>query len=104
MQTSGGSSPGRNGAEQQGHLDRHQATAVKTSRTDAIRIATWNVRTLFVAGQLENLNQEMDTLNLDILGVCETRWTGNGRFVSDNKEFFFSVGDAHARGVGLIME
>ena len=85
-------------------MDRHQATAVKTSRTDAIRIATWNVRTLFMAGQLENLKQEMVTLNLDILGVCETRWTGNGRFVSDNKEILYSRGDAYARGVGIIMK
>ena len=100
----GGGSPGRNDADQQGPWDRQQATAVKSSKMNAIRIATWNVRTLFLAGQLENLKQEMQTLDVDILGVCETRWTGNGRFNSDDIVMLYSGGETHSNGVGIIMK
>ena len=85
-------------------MDCHQATAVKTSKNDAIRISTWYVRTLFMAGQLENLKQEMETLDIDILGVCEMRWTGNGRLISDDKGVLNYGGDTHAKGVGIIVK
>ena len=104
VQPSSGSSPGQNGTDQQGPLDRQQATAVKSSKTNAIRIATWNVRTLFLAGQLENLKQEMQTLDIDILGICETRWTGNGRFNSDDIVMLYSGGETHSNGVGIMMK
>ena len=57
-----------------------------------------------MAGQLENLKQEMETLDIDILTVCEMRWTGNGRFISDDKEVLYSGGDTHAKGVGIIVK
>ena len=42
-------------------------------------VGTWNVRTLYKDGHLEMATKEMDRLNLDILGLCETRWVGKGR-------------------------
>ena len=57
-----------------------------------------------MAGQLENLKQEMETLDIDILGVCETRWTGNRRFNSDNVVMLYSGGETHTNGVGVIMK
>ena len=44
----------------------------------AIRIATWNIckPTMFQAGKLYNEIQEMDNMNLDILGLCETSMDG----------------------------
>ena len=57
-----------------------------------------------MAGQLENLKQEMETLDIDILGFCETRWTGNGRFTSDNVVMLYSGGETHSHGVGIIMK
>ena len=58
---------------QQGPLDRHPSTAVKQSKMSPIKLATWNVRTLYQAGKLENLKQELQALDIEILGVCETR-------------------------------
>ena len=104
VQPSSGSSPGQNGTDQQGPLDRQQATAVKSSKTNAIRIAIWNVRTLFLAGQLENLKQEMQTLDIDILGICETRWTRNRRFNSDDIVMLYSGGETHSNGMGIMMK
>jgi len=57
-----------------------------------------------MAGQLENLKQEMQKLDIDILGVCETRWTGNGRFNSDDNVMLYSGGETHSNGVGIIMK
>lgn len=38
-----------------------------------VRIATWNVRSLFKAGKLANAEQEMRRLKIDILGMSEVR-------------------------------
>ena len=44
-----------------------------------VRIATWNVRTMFETGKAAQVTKEMQRYNLDILGVSECRWTGAGR-------------------------
>ena len=43
------------------------------TRGQTLRVATWNVRTMFQAGKLDNVIQEMDNMNFYILGLCETR-------------------------------
>ena len=75
-----GGSLGRNPYAQQVNSDPPQATTVDK----IIKIGTWNARTLFVAGQLENVKQEMKRLDIDVLGICETRWLGNELFCSDD--------------------
>jgi len=35
-------------------------------------------------GRFEELKQQMELNQLDILGVCETRWGDNGNFWSDD--------------------
>ena len=35
-------------------------------------------------GKLEVVKQEMATVNTDILGISELKWTGMGEFNSDN--------------------
>ena len=46
----------------------------------------------------------MQTLDIDILGICETRWTGNGRFNSDDIVMLYSGGETHSNGVGIMMK
>ena len=107
-----GVSPGRKAYAHQVASDHHQATAAKTKpkRTQKsstflnLQIGTWNVRTLFTSGQLGNLKLEMDRLSTDILGICETRWTGNGQFFSDSYAIFYSGGEEHARGVAIAVK
>ena len=75
------------------------------NKSETIRIATWNVRTLYQTGKLANVALEADRLNMDILGVSETRWTGNGRLnVDDKYEFIYSGKDKHERGVGIMVK
>ena len=40
-------------------------------------IGTWNVRSIN-QGKLEMVKQEMERVNIDILGISELKWTGMG--------------------------
>lgn len=68
-------SPGRCPHVEQVRPDRQPATARYTinTRKTQIRTGTWNVRTLFQAGRLDNVKQEMGRLRINILGISETR-------------------------------
>lgn len=45
---------------------------------DEITVGTWNGRTLWAAGHLELLKEEMKRYRHDILGLSEVIWTGAG--------------------------
>ena len=40
-------------------------------------------------GKLEVVKQEMPTVNVDILGISELRWTGMGEFNSDDYYIYY---------------
>ena len=44
-------------------------------------MGTWNVRSMN-QGQLELVKQEMARVNIDILGICDIKWTGLNEFNS----------------------
>ena len=46
-------------------------------------IGTWKFRPMN-QGKLEVVKQEMTKVNVDILGISELKWTGNGEFNSDD--------------------
>ena len=94
-------SPGRVLNVRQVGPDRNLAT-VRNRNT--IRVGTWNVRTLYQSGKLENVKQEMMRLNINILGINETRWTANGDFMIDGYKMIYAGGEKHERGVGLLLD
>ena len=94
-------SPGRVSHGRQVSPDRQPAT-VRNRNT--IRVGTWNVRTLYQSGKLENVKQEMMRLNVNILGLNETRWLNNGEFVIDEYRLIYAGGEKHERGVGLLLD
>ena len=67
-----------------------------------LKIGSWNVRTLYMQGKLDNLIKESKDMNLDILGVSETRWTGEGTIKYDSHTFIYSGGNDHQHGVGIL--
>ena len=69
-----------------------------------LRIGTWNVRTMFQAGKLDNAILEMSRMNLDILGISELRWKEAGTVDRDEFVIVFSGGERHSNGVGIIMK
>ena len=46
-------------------------------------IGTWNVRSMN-QGKEEVVKQEMARVNINILGICELKWTGMGEFNTDD--------------------
>ncbi|XP_033113627.1 craniofacial development protein 2-like [Anneissia japonica] len=99
---------GRNSHVQQVASGRHSASARKlnklNTRKNALRIATWNVRTLYQKGKIDNVNQEMDRMNLNILGLAEVRWKGAGSIRIGKKTLIYSGGDKHERGTGILFD
>ena len=51
-------------------------------------IGTWNVRSMN-QGKLEMVKWEMATVNINILGISELRWTGKGKFNSDDHYIYY---------------
>ena len=55
-------------------------------------------------GKLEVVKQEMATMNIDILGVSELRWTGMGEFNSDDHYIYYCGQESLRRkGVTIIV-
>ena len=46
-------------------------------------IGTWNVRSMN-QDKLKVVKEVMARVNIDILGICELKWTGMGEFTSDD--------------------
>ena len=91
---------GRDSHVQQVTPGRHPATA----RTQQLKLACWNVRTLYQKGKLDNVVQEMDRMKINILGIAETRWQGTNSIKHKGKFMIYSGGDKHERGVGIIFD
>ena len=49
---------------------------------------TWNVRSM-IQGKLEVVKQEMASVNVDILGISELKWTEIGEFNSDDNYIYY---------------
>ena len=51
-------------------------------------IGTWNVRSKN-QGKLEVVKQEMERVNVDILGISKLKWTGMGDFNADDHYIYY---------------
>ena len=51
-------------------------------------IGIWNVRSMDQC-KLQVVKQEMATVNIDILGTSELKWTGMGKFNSDDDYIYY---------------
>ena len=67
-----------------------------------LTIGTWNVRTLYAAGKLDLLMEEMKNYEWDILGLREVRWTKSGEI--NGAEMVWAGNEAqHENGVGFLL-
>ena len=56
-------------------------------------------------GKLEVVKQEMASVSIDILGISELKWTGIGKFNSDDHWIYYSGQESLKRnGVALIVK
>ena len=66
-------------------------------------IGTWNVR-FMNQGKLEEVKQEMASMNIDILRISELKWTGMGEFNSDDHYVSYCGQESLRRnGVAIIV-
>ena len=66
-------------------------------------IGTWNVRSVN-QGKLEVIKQEEARVSVDILGISELKWTGMGKFNSDEHYIYYCGQESLRRnGVALIV-
>lgn len=74
---------------------------------EVTKIGTWNVRTLYQAGNLEQLLKEVKRYNIEILGLSEVRWTGQGELKVGKYKIVYSGTDEnegeHQRGVAFVL-
>ena len=64
-------------------------------------MGTWNVRSMN-QGKLEVVKQEMARGNIDILGICELKWTAMGEFKSDDHCIYY-CGQESLRRNGVVI-
>lgn len=70
-----------------------------------VRIATWNIRSLYMSGKLANVELERCRLKIDILGLSEVRWPGSGQQITKTGTIYYSGRDdsKHEYGVAIIV-
>ena len=61
---------------------------VKSDAKEQYCIGMWNVRSID-QGKLEVVKQKMARVNTDILGISELKWTGMGKFNSDDHFIYY---------------
>ena len=66
-------------------------------------VGTWNVRSMN-QGKLDVVKQEMEIVNINIIGISELKWTGMGKFNSDDHCIYYCRQEPFRRkGVALIV-
>ena len=82
----------------------HCRTTSRIYRGEELRVGTWNVRTMNEKGKLENVKREMERLKLNVMGLCEVRWKGEGDFMSNGVRVIYSGGERHENGVAVMLD
>jgi hypothetical protein len=73
-----------------GHGSFWRRTGKTRIRMREIELYSWDVRTLYRAGALKTLTDEIDRYDVDILAIQEMIWTGGG-IIEKKKNILSSI-------------
>jgi len=59
-----------------------QRHAKQLQLRNKLRLGTWNIRSMLQLGKVQLLDEEMMRLGVDICGLSEVRWDGQGHFTT----------------------
>ena len=65
-------------------------------------IGTWNIRSMN-QDKLEGVKQEMISVNIDVVGISELKWSGTGEFNSDDHYIYYCGQESLRRNGVAIM-
>ena len=73
--------------------------------TEQLNLCTTTIKPVLMnQGKLEVVKQEMATVNVDILGISELKWTGIGEFNSDDHYiYYFGQESLRRNGVAIMV-
>ena len=89
-----------------GQSSKKKSKAKAKIRKRDITIGTWNVRTMLPEGKLNLLLRELDDHEINITGLSETRWKGEGGVfnLGDHTIVFSGNEKGGSKGVAIVLD
>ena len=90
----------------QSQTEVRRLTTSLTKTKVNVNIGCWNVRTLYSIVKSAQLAREMDKYKIDVMGISQCRWMGQGKVKMNTGESVFFSGredNIHRHGVAIMM-